>query len=625
MKCTEIRKKIQDFLSGTCSLSLYREISSHLEKCEKCREYENNLKQLLSVLKKQSFVPLPTEAKWNNIEKSILNNLDNESNFSETRLPLCMFDWKRTAVAALLLISFVCILGITFGIRNYRKNVVSQTAEMSSYPKLVNTIGSVSVVNDTIKSGNSDLEKNGITIKTADSSMTNVLLNKRTTLSLDNNTVCRINKLSVDTQVVSLQQGNVLAKVGKRGREQKFRIETPNAFCDVVGTQFKVWYDDTALGKCVTRLAVYKGSVVFGVGLNKEVPVDSGYCIEAVGETLGEPVLINQNKDRLKNKIMVISEPDEAIVSINGNQAGLTPLSFVFEKGVYQIKVYKNGYSMWERHLNLAKYEKDTIRIKLRTTLDISEKNEKIPDSNASDSVLINKVVKLIGSENYDSALIVLNNIVCNSKTRPETKVLALTKMAYCQSSMGRHDKAVEALLQIVNGRFSDDQKGSALFRIAAIKKDQMHDYDGAVEALNKYFKEYSEGIWIEEVGFSLAELLVIKGLFKEAASVYEVLRGKDVSIKGKVKILYNLAQLYVQHLNNNERALELFTLLDEKFPGNIYSEDALFWRANCLFELGRITQSFNLYNIYLSNYPDGKWIEEIRIKLNRTETAGVK
>lgn len=625
MKCAEIRKKIQDFLSGTCSLSLYREISSHLEKCEKCREYENDLKKLLSVLKKQSFVSLPKEAKWNKIEKSIFNNLDNESNLFENRLPLCVFDWKRTAVAALLLISFVCILGIPFGIRKYRKNVVSQTADVSSYPKLVNTIGSVSVVNDNIKSENSDLEKNGITIKTADSSLTNVLLNKRTTLSLDNNTVCRINKLSIDTQIISLQQGNVLAKVGKRGREQKFRIETPNAFCDVVGTQFKVWYDDTAFGKCVTRLAVYKGSVVFGVGLNKEVPVDSGYCIEAVGETLGKPVLINKNKDRLKNKIMVISEPDEAIVSINGNKAGLTPLSFEFEKGVYQIKVYKNGYSMWEKHLNLAKYEKDTIRIKLRTALGISEKSEKISDSNTSDSVLINKVVELIDSENYDSALIVLNDIVCNSKTRRETKVLVLTKMAYCQSSMGRHDKAVEALLQIVNGRFSDDQKGSALFRIATIKKDQMHDYDGAVEALIKYFKDYSEGIWIEEVGFSLAELLVIKGMFNEAASVYEVLMEKEISIKGNVKILYNLAQLYLQHLKDNARALELFTLLDENFPGNIYSEDALFWRANCLFELGRITQSFNEYSNYLSNYPDGKWVEEIRIKLNRTETAGVK
>src|SRR5690554_6234792 len=280
---------------------------------------------------------------------------------------------------------------------------------------------------------------------------------------------------------------------------------------------------------------------------------------------------------------------------------------------------------MWEKHLNLAKYEKDTIRIKLRAALGISEKSEKISDSNTSDSVLINKVVELIDSENYDSALIVLNDIVCNSKTRRETKVLVLTKMAYCQSSMGRHDKAVEALLQIVNGRFSDDQKGSALFRIATIKKDQMHDYDGAVEALIKYFKDYSEGIWIEEVGFSLAELLVIKGMFNEAASVYEVLMEKEISIKGNVKILYNLAQLYLQHLKDNARALELFTLLDENFPGNIYSEDALFWRANCLFELGRITQSFNEYSNYLSNYPDGKWVEEIRIKLNRTETAGVK
>lgn len=622
MKCAEIRKKIQDFQSGTCSLSLYREISSHLENCEECRKYENSLKKLLSVLKEQSPVEFPSVSSWERIENSIISTISKDpvpvskSKFKQFFLS----EQKMIAAAALILFTVTCIWTVIKVTNNQDTTVAYETEEQHSYPKLVNTIGSVSVVNDNEEAYD---KSNGLTIQTNNSSKTNVLLDKKTSISINNNTVCKIDKLSSDTQFVSLRTGNVMASVGKRERKQKFRINTPNAYCEVVGTKFEVSYSDTVSKKGVTRLSVYEGIVVFGTGLNNSVAVNAGYCIEAVGGTLGKPVQISVNENSVKNKFTIISEPSNAIVNINGKKAGLTPLLLDIDSGDCLVNVYKNGFLAWEKRIDFAKCDSETLNVKL------FEMNKKSTDQwaavSVSDSGSINKATALINAEKYDSALIVLNKIVSGSKTSPETKVLALTKISYCQSSLGRHDRAVAALMKIADGAYTDEQKGSALFRIAAIRKDMMRNYDGAIEVLRRYLREYPNGIWIEEAGFSLAELLVVKGYFADAAKVYESLIGKKVSAKNQEKLLYNLAQLYVQNLNDSTRALKTFTLLTEKFPKSIYSEDALFWKASCLFGMGRISQSFSEYENYLSIYPKGKWAEEIKIRLNRTTNVGAK
>ncbi|MDO5576117.1 MAG: FecR domain-containing protein, partial [Fibrobacter sp.] len=553
MKCAEIRKKIQDFQSGTCSLSLYREISSHLEKCEECRKYESSLKKLLFVLKEQSPVEFPSEGSWERIENAVISTISKDPKpVSKNKFrQFFLSEQKMIAAAALVLFTVTCIWTV-FKVTNKQDIAVAlETEEQISYPKLVNTVGSISVVNDNEETYS---KNNGLTIQTNNSSKTNVLLDKKTSISINNNTVCKIDKLSLDTQFVSLQTGNVMASVGKRERNQKFRINTPNAYCEVVGTKFEVSYSDTVSKKGVTRLAVYEGTVVFGTGSNNGVAVSAGYCIEAVGGTLGEPVQIAETGNAAKNKFTIISEPANAIVNINGKKAGLTPLILNIDTGDCLVNVYKNGFLSWEKHINLAKCDSETLKVKL---LETSKKSTDQWAVSVSDSGLINKATALINAEKYDSALVVLNTIVLSSKAAPETKVLALTKISYCQSSMGRHDRAVAALMKIADGAYTDEQKGSALFRIAAIRKDMMRNYDGAIEVLRRYFREYPNGIWIEEVGFSLAELLVVKGRFADAAGVYESLSGKKVSAKNQEKLLYNLAQLYVQNLNDSTRALK--------------------------------------------------------------------
>ncbi len=59
------------------------------------------------------------------------------------------------------------------------------------------------------------------------------------------------------------------------------------------------------------------------------------------------------------------STPDGAEIEIDGSFAGTTPRSKSLRPGSYRIKIWKKGYTAWEREITLAAGEEIPLKIDL--------------------------------------------------------------------------------------------------------------------------------------------------------------------------------------------------------------------------------------------------------------------
>lgn len=59
------------------------------------------------------------------------------------------------------------------------------------------------------------------------------------------------------------------------------------------------------------------------------------------------------------------SVPDDAEIEIDGSFAGTTPRSKSLSPGVYRIRIWKKGYTAWEREITLAAGEKVPVKVEL--------------------------------------------------------------------------------------------------------------------------------------------------------------------------------------------------------------------------------------------------------------------
>ncbi len=80
---------------------------------------------------------------------------------------------------------------------------------------------------------------------------------------------------------------------------------------------------------------------------------------------------LKEEEEKLKKYLVIKSMPEKAIVSINDEPVGLTPLTIgIKETNVrYKIKIEKVGFDPWERYIKLKPRKTNRIYVKLRKNL----------------------------------------------------------------------------------------------------------------------------------------------------------------------------------------------------------------------------------------------------------------
>lgn len=578
MNCTEIKKHLHEYASPKSDTETTKQIQDHLQICPDCNQEFTALKSMLHLMR-QMPVPQKTDQQWKKIQDAVLLEYDKEtrSDFATRShaISIRQPNIRKWAIAAVLLLSTISAL---FYLKEYNlaPEKISSSSQEQSLPIVTRLKGTAFSQQTSNPQEQYQLALNqshlsGETIRTSSNASIQLQTDSLSFLYIEENTTLKIEECSEQNQLFSLKEGTISAQVGKRKSGQVYRIQTPHATCEVVGTRFKVTHKNHSdSAQSSTMLYVLEGRVLFRIKSGYSVMVDSGSSAMAVSDTIIYTPLaaINIAEKRTTSK----TTSAKAIITTNINP--------------------------------MPKQLPATVT------------------SSGSEDIF-SSATALIDSGMLDKAIEELRAIYTQPNISNSIRVSALQKEARCWIMKRDYSQAAAIFEQIINGDSSDKQKEAALFQLASMRKTQMHDFEAAINDLQRYITAYPSGFWAEEVYFSLAELHHLRKNFTEAAQLFRIIIDKYPNSNHLQTALYSLARLYSRDLQDCDHALGFYSRIEAEFSLNPIAEDALFWKAECLFQLKKISQSMDAYHKYLKKYPNGKWKTEAQVRAGINQTAG--
>ena len=633
MICRDIKKNLHLYIGNELDNDATLALKMHLDECPHCSTEYESLTALISNLNNLDEIPPVSDTEWKALHDAVLESIHDLPTSSKTvdfpRISGNIFQFTPVrAIAAGLILTV-----ISFGILFSGKGLSSL-----SYPKIVAISGNAYSIDASTSDNRSGIpaEENltlspGRTIHTDKQSTLQIRVDKKTTLELGNNSKFSVSDCKAKRAVFKLKSGDLAAKVSKRKPDQLFRIETPNAYCEVVGTRFNVsTHHDKFRDRYITTLAVSEGVVNFG-SAEKHIAVTAGHAIAKFGDSLGnltsvEDSLFKHLLDKpLEGFFTVASNPADAQIIIDGETFGTTPCSGSLPFGKHSVICRKDGFIEWTGSLLIDSYSESTLDIRLSLYTPELKNSVKLAGYTEFDFPALKNAHALLLAGNYKQALDLLEPVSENSHYSSAIRAAALNKMSMCFKYSGRFQDAVSTLSRIINGSYPHDQQGNALFERASIYLKNLQDGAAAYSDFKRYTTEFSDGFWIKEATLSVADYTHRHGNYTAAAQTYQNFCDTYKGCSLCENALFTLGMIYANNLSEPNRAITVFNRLQLEYPQTRSLEDALFWSADCLLRQGQTRRALSGFENYTRRFPDGKWKAEVTSRLKKIETAGVR
>ena len=204
MNCSKSKASIQDFIDNNLDENTEHSIRSHLDSCPECTVEHKKYTSLIALLH-DSPVPLPSDAEWNDIHSSILENLPEQqtvkTNGSLHRIPFQLFKTPVFRIAAAVVLSAVSFASVLTYL-NLQSDVL--------YPKVVAVNGNGLTVDAAdIPAGTDYTLTPGNAIETDENSSLKIQVDKKSTIQIGNASRCKIAAVARKRRVFELQKGDL--------------------------------------------------------------------------------------------------------------------------------------------------------------------------------------------------------------------------------------------------------------------------------------------------------------------------------------------------------------------------------------------------------------------------------
>ena len=368
MDCRQIQSELQLNIDHQADLKKTLEIEAHMLRCPSCSKESATLAKLINLLNDTDY-PRYDANEWNELFQNITiaitpisrNKPKIISQFSS------VFNINHAPFRALAALVVISLISIT-AIKLFTGNVSYPTITAISGSAYSNTSENI---DSRIPAQNNRMLPPGRSIETDNNASVEIKVDKGSTIHVGRNSRLSVADFAAKRTVLALKNGNILAQVSKRTPDQLFRIETPNAYCEVIGTRFNVTTQrDNFRNRYITTLIVQEGTVQFGSGTH-HLPVKAGSAVAIFGDSIGTPTSIEDPLIKLLQQrpgygqYTVSSNPREAQVSIDGIPCGVTPFVGYLLYGNHAVICSKNGFILWSGALQIDAHRPATLDIAL--------------------------------------------------------------------------------------------------------------------------------------------------------------------------------------------------------------------------------------------------------------------
>jgi tetratricopeptide (TPR) repeat protein len=601
----------------------------------------NSSANRLGELLRQVRVPAKTDNEWQRLENDLFVRLDDETAPKHSRrfsfaLPRFGIAWAAAAGLVLLIAG----AGITIALLT--------NGASSSFAGLMSVRGSISVTwagkgpAQTVSS----LDNNafgkalpGTVVSVPGNSSAIITLGRGSALELSPGTRLVVKKSTASQQVCFVSSGSVLVKVTKRASGQRFEVQTPCAACRVVGTVFKV----EAFDGSKTALSVYQGKVMLlpSAGVQgSDTLVETGRQL-TVSRTVGPvgrrlsgmsaPIhdisvlgMLAEQGSAETGVLDISSQPDGAMVLINGTMSGKTPFHAKMPRGAEcSIAVYADGYSPWETRVTIGNDLVCSVHAPLSPVVSqpkavpAAKKTAVLPvalrqQSEAELGLFPEYIAALvdISSGEYQRAIRIFDSLWNSGVVDIKGRMCLMEKVNTCYSKLGDFTKAAEALEDRYQKAETPQDKGQLLWQLATMRANCLGDYQGAEMALVEFLIVQPNALWAHSAYSKLAEIQYYLGKYESAAETYKKHIATFPDDPDIDRSMYNLACILGQDLNRCEKAAGWYSRLIDSFHASKYRAAAFFRRGECELQMGRPGEAQRDFKAYLSLSPDGIWRE---------------
>jgi TolA-binding protein len=483
-------------------------------------------------------------------------------------------------------------------------------------------------------------------------------LDAGTALHLKDNAKLSVECYSDTLQRFHLSQGTLLARVSKRRPGQRQEIVTEDALCTIVGTQFALSRREELLGG-TTELSVAEGCVTMRprttstATLAKAVssgerarilatsssiePIARFDADSLLGELNRIPMAVAAtHKDSVQNfaTVRITSEPSGAVVLIQGKPIGTTPLLRALAAGPTTVTLQKAGFIDWTQNCALNAQQTSALfatlqphqEVPIRASRSVTQHQQ--PESKTAapaqkpDQQELEKAVALFQQGNEKQALVLLKPLIGDRTLSTAQRSRALqTALRYCRHS-GQCALAVELGERFEASMPQPAQAQAVRFELALMLSNTCDKDREAISAFERYIANYPDGLFIEEAYSSIADIHYQHGRYERAAATYEQLLTSRPSSANRANTRYRLAHLYDRRLGDLKRAVELYQQVINHGAPSAFAEEALFWKADCLYRLKQGAQAKQAFADYIQRYPQGAWYSESHQRIRMIQVA---
>ncbi len=489
--------------------------------------------------------------------------------------------------------------------------------------------------------------KAGACLRTESGSKIGFSFNAKASFLLDQESELLVLSSSQASLRFLLVKGAVTAFVKPQSGIREVAVETENAICRVTGTVFKVMVKEKAGYDPKTTLWVERGKVRFisKKDTEQECLVAMGGQATLSGRALFGGALSADTQFNLEAGIegLCASRPLDSLgylhiltippgwsVFAEKMFVGITPLYTVHSVGQCGLSILGQGCLPYSETVNIKTghsvrrsitMERAVVSAPAPAPLDVVLPSQPVyqahtamvHDSSLGDTLqdslaMLNaKARRLYRSGRFLEALPLLE--IC-----AKTDFHCREWLAHCLQALGRNKEAESVLTVLFQDKACPENiRDNALFNLVEMVLNVYKDLNRAVSLEDSYLQSFPAGNWIEEALFGKAQALQGLGRFREAASTLEYYMEKIPAGPRKNHVLYQLGAICLHRLNDPARAFNAFDRLMKSDSCKIYAADAMFWRAQSLYYLGKSVDALAGFDEYLKQYQAGSWNKTCR------------
>ncbi len=296
-----------------------------------------------------------------------------------------------------------------------------------------------------------------------------------------------------------------------------------------------------------------------------------------------------------------------------------------FEKALIEYKKIENEVEdknlKFTAKLNIAKIKSTLGKSEEAEKLfnEIASQNDISPQITASAYLELGKLQAEFGEyENAINNTLKANSLITPKDTSVEVKFLKqkiLLQLANYYFNIADYQNAVKFYNELLNS-LPESEANPELWFNTATALDKILNYQKANEFYLKVINFDTSSVRISTSLLNLTKNYIRLGDFENAVQFYKKYIELNPSGKPTTDVLFQLALLYEEKLNDHKKAIFYYNELINRFPRSRYVDDAIYHTGLCYIKLGEINNAITSFETLLKNYTSSEFYDDALNKI---------